>query len=387
MSSSNYNNKINNEINNEINNIYKSVLKNKSNNKLISNNILKSIKRKQTNKNNITTSNTHFLKFNSMYFSNKGNAQYTKKFYEVYTSYIMLLNTYENIKTFLNEYIEVVSPPTNNIINKSLQANVQISDTINMITVVYPKEEIDNVIMFGSPLMINKEMMKKYVKQRGLMTLSENNYSNITLFETFLKKNENQRLKNILIPLIRDYNLFKSKIFDTLTENNEFDFGLLGYGFLFSFEYFPILNPNDDTLPFFNKKLYDMSSTSLNVDDEINKLNKANNDIKNKMASYIYYFYNNSYKDASLYETLMNALNMDLYGLKFALFYINPKFLTIFLKRKYKIDKQIYNYLQTYGTLRESRNYTTDSPNMTSQFLTPPNANGLFKDFDTFMKK
>lgn len=375
------------------NKIYKQLFKNNDPNKGISNEILKKIKSKETTKNNGVLSHTHFLKFNAMYFSNKNNANYTRKFYEVYTSYIMLLDTFELMKTFLNEYIEVSTKPTNNVKNKSLQANVTISDELNFNTIVYPKEVIETISFYGGPIVINdniddfKKLMNNYKKQRGLITLRENDYSNITLFQTlFIKYNRNERLKKIIMPLIDQYNLFKSKIFDILSENDKFDYGLLGYAFLFSFEYFPTLNPNDDTLPFFNKKLYDMAVSDINIDDEVSKLNKANNDIKNKMVSHLSYFYNNSYKDGSLYETLMNALEMDLYGLKFALFYIHPKFLNLFLKRKYKIDKQIYNYLETYGTLRESQNINTKSHNMTSQFIMPSNKPTLFKDFNNFTK-
>lgn len=359
-------------------------------------NILKEIKKKSGKNKNISDvkSVTHFLKFNAMYFSNiEGRRTYTQKFYEVYTSFLMILDTVEQIKSFLNEYKNLENQ------EEDLYKDIQIRENINMRSTVFNKEDVDKILfetsissIFGSSTALEKNIrntFNKYKYQRGLMCLSDNEISNITLFETlFLRYNKSERLAKIIPSLIKQYNLFKSKIFDKLCDNNEgtFDFGLLGYGFLFAYEFFPNLNPDEETNVFFNKNLYDMATKNIDIDKEINILTDSHKKIGFKLVSLMNYFYNNSYRDANFFETLMNAIDMDVYGLKFALFYIHSKYLKLFLKRKFKIDKQLYNYLSSYDIKTEaiSKIQLHDPTNV---FINPDPTKPFFDDYDSFIQK
>ena len=356
-------------------------------------NILKSIKNK-SGKNKNVSSSTHFLKFNAMYFSNiEGRHAYTQKFYEVYTSFVMILDTVEQIKSFLNEYKNLENQ------EEDLYKDIQIHENINMQTTVFDKEDIDKILLgyditsiFGSTTTTSienniKDIFNKYKHQRGLMTLSDNDISNITLFEIlFMRYNKSERLAKIIPRLIKQYNLFKSKIFDRLCDNNQrtFDYGLLGYGFLFAYNFFPNLSSDEETNVFFNKKLYDMATKNIDVNKEINILIDSHKKIGFKLVSLINYFYNNSYRDANFFETLMNAIDMDLYGLKFALFYIHSKYLKLFLKRKFKIDKQLYNYLSSYHIKTEATG-RLQPHEPTNVFIDPTKT--FFDDYDSFIQK
>jgi hypothetical protein len=329
-----------------------------------------------------------------MYFSNiEGRRTYTQKFYEVYTSFLMILDTVEQIKSFLNEYKNLENQ------EEDLYKDIQIRENINMRSTVFNKEDVDKILfetsissIFGSSTALEKNIrntFNKYKYQRGLMCLSDNEISNITLFETlFLRYNKSERLAKIIPSLIKQYNLFKSKIFDKLCDNNEgtFDFGLLGYGFLFAYEFFPNLNPDEETNVFFNKNLYDMATKNIDIDKEINILTDSHKKIGFKLVSLMNYFYNNSYRDANFFETLMNAIDMDVYGLKFALFYIHSKYLKLFLKRKFKIDKQLYNYLSSYDIKTEaiSKIQLHDPTNV---FINPDPTKPFFDDYDSFIQK
>lgn len=357
-------------------------------------NILQSIKNTSKKNENTSTSTqnlTHFLKFNSMYFSNnERRSGYTRKFYEVYSTFIMMMELMDYIKSFIEEYINIENN-TNN-----LSKDIQIRENINMSTVVFDKENIESAVfnqsitpLFGSSPDSIKEIFNRYKYQRGIMTLSDNSISNITLFETlFNRYNNNERLSKIIPSLISQYNVFKSKIFDILcdNENKNFDFGLLGFGFLFAYDFFPNVTEDKEINTFFNKKLYDMSIKNIDIESEIKNMIKTHNSMGLKMASSINYFYNNSYRDSNFYQTLLEALNLDLYGLKFALFYIHPKFLELFLKRKYKIDKQMYNYLASYDVKIEAQgNFKYEDP--TSQFINPNSSKIFFSDYDSFISK
>ena len=389
---------INKKTNNELKKIFKyntnETVLNKSVNftRVNLKNILKTIKTKSTKNKSTNTQNlTHFLKFNSMYFSNNENRSgYTRKFYEVYSTFIMMMELMDYIKSFIEEYINIENN-TNN-----LSKDIKISENINMSTVLFDKENIESAIfnqsitpLFTSSADSIKEIFNRYKYQRGIMTLSDNSISNITLFETlFNRYNNNERLSKIIPNLISQYNVFKSKIFDILcdNENKDFDFGLLGFGFLFAYEFFPNVTEDKEINTFLNKKLYDMSIKNIDVESEIKNMIKTHNSIGLKMASSINYFYNNSYRDSNFYQTLLEALNLDLYGLKFALFYIHPKFLEIFLKRKYKIDKQMYNYLASYDVKIEAQdNFKYEDP--TSQFINPNLSKIFFSDYDSFISK
>ncbi len=383
--------------NKKISNGNSSVLfKNKNTQFKLSNlkNILKEIKNKSGKNKNISQveSITHFLKFNAMYFSNiEGRRAYTQKFYEVYTSFLMILDTVEKIKSFLNEYKNL----ENN--EEDLYKDIQIRENINMRSTVFNKEDVDKILfqtsttsMFGSSSTLEKNIrntFNKYKYQRGLMCLSDNEISNITLFETlFLRYNKSERLAKIIPRLIKQYNLFKSKIFDKLCDNNEgtLDFGLLGYGFLFAYEFFPDICHDEEIKVFFNKKLYDMATKNIDIEKEINILADAHKNIGFKLVSLMNYFYNNNYRDANFFQTLINALDMDVYGLKFALFYIHSKYLKLFLKRKFKIDKQLYNYLSSYDIKTEASDKFQDHE-PTNMFIDPTKT--FFDDYDTFIKK
>ena len=329
-----------------------------------------------------------------MYFSNiEGRHAYTQKFYEVYTSFVMILDTVEQIKSFLNEYKNLENQ------EEDLYKDIQIHENINMQTTVFDKEDIDKILLgyditsiFGSTTTTSienniKDIFNKYKHQRGLMTLSDNDISNITLFEIlFMRYNKSERLAKIIPRLIKQYNLFKSKIFDRLCDNNQrtFDYGLLGYGFLFAYNFFPNLSSDEETNVFFNKKLYDMATKNIDVNKEINILIDSHKKIGFKLVSLINYFYNNSYRDANFFETLMNAIDMDLYGLKFALFYIHSKYLKLFLKRKFKIDKQLYNYLSSYHIKTEATG-RLQPHEPTNVFIDPTKT--FFDDYDSFIQK
>ncbi len=369
-------------------------IKNNNNNKLVNNfqlsnlkNILTSIKDKSSKNNTNRNNVTHFLKFNSMYFTNNENRKgYTRKFYEVYSSFIMMIELIDIIKSFIKDYTNIDNNSNN------LSKDIKIRENINMSTVVFNKDAIDNAIfnqninsLMGSSFESMKDTFNRYKYQRGMMTLSDNSISNITLFETLFKRyNNNERLSKIIPPLIYQYNLLKSKIFDILCDNEKknFDFGLLGFSFLFAYEFFPNVTDDAEINIFLNKKLYDMSIKDINIENEINTLITAHNSIGLKMASSIQYFYNQDYRDTNFYRSLLEALDLDVYGLKFALFYIHPKFLEIFLKRKYKIDKQMSNYLASYDVKLESQSkFKYEDP--TSQFINPSNI--FFTDYDSFI--
>ncbi len=377
----------------EIKKIY-SIKNNIANSNLIKNeiklsnlkNILTKIKNK-SNKNKNNNNLTHFLKFNSMYFSNADNRKgYTRKFYEVYSTFLMMIELIDYIKLFIKDYTNIDNN-TNN-----LSKDIQIRENINMSTAVFNKESIESAIfkrninpLFGSSLDSIKSTFNRYKYQRGLMTLSDNQISNITLFETLFKRyNNNERLARIVPSLIYQYNVLKSKIFDILCDNEkkDFDFGLLGFGFLFAYEFFPNLTEDEEINAFINKKLYDMSIKDIDIEKEINNIMNAHNSIGIKMVDSISYFYNQDYRGTNFYKTLLQALDLDLYGLKFALFYIHPKFLEIFLKRKYKIDKQMSNYLASYDVKTEAQGkFKFEDP--LSKFIDPKNI--FFTDYESFL--
>ncbi len=338
----------------------------------------------------------HLFKWNAIYFNTIGDYNtYTKKYFEVYTSFLMLLSTVEQIKYFIEENKDELS------INKEIRENINIRSTVFDIAnisnefentrremSIMAQQTPDVSYIFGK---LDKKALSektqrdfnKYTQKPGLLSFeSSSGSSKQTIFQILVDKYiDNKRLKTILQMLIKQYNLFKSKILQLLTsENGRFNYGLLAFGFLFSHEYFTPLLPNDTSMNLFtNKKLYDISTSNINIQGEVFKLNKGIYDIGKSMCSHINYFYNNGHKEVSFYEVLNRAIDMDLEGLRFALYYVHPDYLNLFLQRKEKIDKQLYAYLSSYD-------FDTEVPDfgdfgILSKFF---EGNGLFLDFNNF---
>jgi hypothetical protein len=358
--------------------------------KSILQNFLKKIKPSTSILNN--SPKMHLFKWNAIYFKN--NEAYTKKYFEVYTSFLMLLSTIQQIKSFIEEHKDELS------IDKEIRENIDIRSSI------YPIENISNELentqrqlgtMFqqtpdasyifgkGNYEEVSKNTQKifnKYSNKPGLLSFeSFGGSSKQSIFQILVDKYiSNRRLKEILKALISQYNLFKNKIIQTLkSENGDFAYGLLAFGFLFSFDYFTPLNSDDQMNLFTNKALYDLSTSNINVQDEIFKLNKGIFDIGRNMCSHINYFYNNGHKDISFYEVLHRAIDLDLEGLRFALYYVHPDYLNLFLQRKDKIDKQLYAYLSSYDMETEVPDF--GELDIFSKFF---EGEGLFLDFDKF---
>ncbi len=338
--------------------------------------------------------NINFLKFNAMYFKNSTEyASYTKKYYEVYTAYMMLLSTADEIKKYMDVHRD------------DLMDFFTISENLHLIDVFEVKSnpnigtEIENYfnsfrhtpditkIFKGNSTQSTKEKIQstqekiqtsfdKYSKNSGLVGIG--NVSQQTLFEQLISRIQNRDVKNILSQLMNDYNMFKHKIIRTLTSTDgTFNYGLLAFGFLFANEYFCPLK-EDVTNQFTNRQLYDLGTTYVDIEVEAKKLNTLILNMGNEMIRKMTYFGEGTYQGNVIYEVLKEAFELDLCGVRFALHYVHPKYLTLFLKRKEKIDKQLFAYLSSYKISAPSAEYKDIS--IHQEFL---EGNGLFYDFNS----
>jgi hypothetical protein len=386
---------------NEYNKILKKIKVSITNNNKLTKvkNAVKTFFQAQNNKNNL-----HILKFNAMYFKNDFN--YTKTYYEVYTSYIMLLSTVDQIKKYIQvnrTQLDNISEinETVNIENSIFEHKNKLQTVSNYMTSFVKSSDITKIFKkinnlssstsssSSSSSSSTNDILTKtqhtfdnYRKQSGLISLGESTTQQ-TMFEQIVSRYVSDRtIKNILLQLIAEYNMFKNKILSSLTSTNgTFNYGLLGFGFLFANEYFRPLK-EDVTNHFTNHKLYDLGSTYVDVEVEAKKLNNVIYKMGSEMMDHMNYFYEYGYNQLVMYELLNKALDMDLSGVRFALHYIHPKYLRLFLKRKEKIDKQLFAYLSSYKIKAPVIEYKDIS--IFQDFL---QGDGLFYDFNSYFIK
>ncbi len=344
------------------------------------------------------TNDTSFLKFNAMYFATTGDYQnYTRTYFEVYTTYMMVVSTVEQIKNYIDAHrdqfmntVEIkekintneeripFSPSSTSISNLFVTSNIS-----EMMT----KENTRKATGAGSNAGSNAIQLKmnKYLTYPTLLQF-EKISSSQTLFQTLVERYvPSNSYSKSLLELIRDYNLYKTKLLKLLTnkDGTTFNYGLLAFGFLFATpSFFPLRD--DITHQFINPKLYDIGRSDVNVESEAKRLTKVINTLGSEMMEKVQYFYNESYQNVILYEALHSALDLDLAGVRFVLHYVHPDFLLLFLKRKEVIDKQMYGYLSSFemGNIE----HTANEKNISIMGDLFKEQNGLFLDFNTYYR-
>ena len=346
----------------------------------------------------------------------------SKKYYEVYTSYQMLLNVMDNIRYFLtmnrNELYQMVS----------------IRETIDMKRLVYKQNIItkrdrpENVVplysyfaggtldisyLFGDGLQPNKvkgikqsisdasnvetardngkkfrkevsDHFKRYRSQQSLFSFEDVGRSQMPIFQYIIKNYiENRTLKEILLDMCDSYTMFKMKILETMgdSQTNELLFGLMTYGFLFSNKYFPKIHSTDPNNIFMDPVLYDLGEQKVDINQMSMKLSKRIFEIGDNLKNKLNYFYSGEYRDTILFELIMTAMDMDLAGLQVLLYYAHPEYLRLFLKRKEYIDRQISNYIGSFDVEDISTGFKDIG--IYKSFIDDPS--GLFKTYPQFL--
>lgn len=325
------------------------------------------------------------LQMNAMYFM---DPRFTQKYFEVYSSYLMLMSTVDEIKRFIEANRDILLSVSN------IKENLAKVNGLSFQELPYPslgnfssfKSDITKIFKpttatSSPPPTPADEAFTAYVKNSGLVEFVGKPSKNQTLFEVIVSKYiKDKRVKNGLMRMIKQYNQFKHKIFSLLKmDNDKYGYGLLAYGFLFSYDNASILREGDDANIFLNKGLYNMGDTYVDVEETSKAMNTMIFHLGSEMNRWIDYFQNQNHKDITFYELLLRALEMDLCGLRFFLYYVNPKYLKFFLKEKAKIDQSYHTFLESYAMNRDSiSGVGEDMPIFKNAFQ---NTNGLFKPF------
>lgn len=377
------------------------------------------------------------FEFNLMYLI---DSKTSKKYYEAYTTYQMLLHSMDNLKYFMT------------LNRDQLYKMVPIREKIDMKTPVYkPKYIVDGDDAFNefkkgvkaifkgtmqdpSYLFdVSKEDMKKekekigtqaiaasgtasgaapsavagaatklseeyaktfrsavskhfrrYRNNQSLFSFEEVGKSQIPVFQYLIKNYvENHDLRDMLLEISANYTQFKMKIINTLTDDStsEMLFGLMTYGFLFGNKYFPKIHPADPNNIFLDVRLYDMAMQKVNVNEVSLALSKRIADIGDSLKSSLKYFYTGQYRDTILFEVIMTAMEMDLMGLQMLLYYAHPDYIRLFLKRKDYIDRQIENYVGSYNIENVSTSF--QDIGIYKNFI--DQKDGLFKSYEEYL--
>ncbi len=328
------------------------------------------------------------FQFNLMYLK---NTDLTKRFFEIYTTYAMLLSTVENIKYYLQLHRD------------DLYEMTKMDENLMVDNAVYKKDNLKNKSLLGSKFnenffnseenLFNKNVrftFGKYIEQPSLVSFEYTGLSKIPLYQNISNKYiKNKFLKIKVLPqLFQQYNLFKTKLIDLLRFNKDepnevFLYGILGFSFLFTNGYFPLLTPNDPNNVYMNPTLFDLANLSSNINDEIKILNNRTINIMDELANNLIYFYKGLHKESVLYETIIRALDMDVLGIQLPLFFVHPKYMSLFLKRKYKIDNQINNLISSYDLSNVPQIKNDENISFFKDFVMSGD-NSLFKSYDEF---
>lgn len=323
----------------------------------------------------IASGDEYKLQMNAMYFM---DPRFTQKYFETYSSYLMLMSTVDEIKRFIEANRDILLSVSN------IKENLAKVNGLLFQELPYPS--LGNFSSFKSDITkIFKSTTDKaftaYVKNSGLVEFVGKPSKNQTLFEVIVSKYiKDKRVKNGLMKMIKQYNQFKHKIFSLLKmDDSNYGYGLLAYGFLFSYDNASILREGDDANIFLNKGLYNLGDTYVDVEETSKAMNTMIFHLGSEMNRWIDYFHNQNHKDITFYELLLRALEMDLCGLRFFLYYVNPKYLKFFLKEKAKIDQSYHTFLESYAMNRDSiSSVSEDMPIFKNAFQS---TNGLFKPF------
>ncbi len=324
----------------------------------------------------IASGDEYKLQMNAMYFM---DPRFTQKYFETYSSYLMLMSTVDEIKRFIEANRDILLSVSN------IKENLAKVNGLSFQELPYPslgnlssfKSDISKIFKNGD---VNNSFTT-YVKNSGLVEFVGKPSKNQTLFEVIVSKYiKDKRVKNGLMRMIKQYNQFKHKIFSLLKmDDDKYGYGLLAYGFLFSYDNASILREGDDANIFLNKGLYNMGDTFVDVEETSKAMNTMIFHLGSDMNRWIDYFHNQNHKDITFYELILRALEMDLCGLRFFLYYVNPKYLKFFLKEKAKIDQSYHTFLVSYEMNRDSiSSVSEDMPIFKNAFQ---NTNGLFKPF------
>ncbi len=324
----------------------------------------------------IASGDEYKLQMNAMYFM---DPRFTQKYFEVYSSYLMLMSTVDEIKRFIEANRDILLSVSN------IKENLAKVNGLSFQELPYEfKSDITKIFPSGnstSPPPPADKAFTAYVKNSGLVEFVGKPSQNQTLFEVIVSKYiKDKRVKNGLMKMIKQYNQFKHKIFSLLKmDDDKYGYGLLAYGFLFSYDNASILREGDDVNIFLNKGLYNLGDTYVDVEETSKAMNTMIFHLGSEMNRWIDYFHNQNHKDITFYELLLRALEMDLCGLRFFLYYVNPKYLKFFLKEKAKIDQSYHTFLESYAMNRDSiSGVSEDMPIFKNAFQ---NTNGLFKPF------
>jgi hypothetical protein len=392
-------------------------------NKLGINKLLEQIDPLKNNSSNVVTVTpskssevTQRFEFNLMYLI---DPDISKKYYEIFTTYQMLLHTLDNIRYYMT------------MNRNELYKMVGIREKINMRSLVYQhkvisgEERPENFIpgysyfrggvqdvsyLFGiNPEKMNKdkkdmaseniykaqEMGKRFRKevskhferyrsQQSLFSFEDVGRSQIPVFQYLIKNYvEDRNLKDILIKMCTSYTQFKMKILELMTDptSRGLLFGLMTYGFLFTNKYFPKMHPTDPNNIFMDPQLYDMGDQKVNVNDLAMSMSKRIFEMGDNLRDKLNYFYTGQYRDTILFEVIMTAMDMDLAGLQMLLYYAHPDYLRLFLKRKEYIDRQITNYIGSFDVEDLSTGF--DKIPIYKSFIENPE--GLFSTYPAFL--
>lgn len=359
------------------------------------------------------------FEFNLMYLT---DTTLSKKYYEIYTTYQMLLHTIENMQYFMamyrNELYEMVEI-TESIDSKTAVYKKNIILKENLINIPLVKDAysafkgsstdisylfgINTTTMKGDQKAINRavtnedfkrdspkfrdEVNKHFQRYRAnpaLFSFAEVGKSQIPIFEYIIQNYvKNRDLKDVLLQLSTQYTLLKTKILNLLTvESTGMTlFGLMSYGFLFSNKYFIPIHPTDPNNIFINPELYDMAAQNVNADHLYQGLNKRIFEMGENLKSKLMYFYTGQFRNTILYELIMMAMDMDLAGLQMPLYYCHPEYMKLFIKRKAYIDRQIHNYI-TSSSIQNMPMSEKNDP-VFKRFI--ESSDGLFKTYREYI--
>ena len=360
------------------------------------------------------------FEFNLMYLT---DTAISKKYYELYTAYQMLLHTIENMQYFMTMY------------RNELYQMVEIQESVDPKTAVYKKsvilkEDLSNLpivkeiysatkgsstdisSLFGIDLKTMKDGQKgltdqtvnlnaaskefrnavnkhfqRYRANSALFSFTDVGKSQIPVFEHIIQNYvQNRDLKAVLLRLSTQYTLLKTKILNTLTDESTGTilFGLMSYGFLFSNKYFIPIHPTDPNNIFINPELYDMAAQNVNADSLYQGLNKRIFEMGENLKSKLTYFYTGQYRNTILYELIMMAMDMDLAGLQIPLYYCHPEYMKLFIKRKAYIDRQIHNYTMS-SAIQNVPKMGDKNDKVFKNFMESMDGDGLFKTYGAYL--
>ena len=369
----------------------------------------------------LTQLNRNNLLFNAMYL---GDLATSKKYYEVYTTYNMLLSTTQLIRDCMQLYsreLQYIPGITDTITESSIpliHRNLMGSSTDPFfeITAENMKRGGKNNRMkssdgagagAGSPSnsFTNAQAkiqirFQEYLANPHIFTFQTS--GRVIPFQYFCRYIRDKRLQRLFSELANQYILLKNKILDVLrdygTVQNSSGFqtkiveyyGLLAFGFLFMHPHQPPLVPNAKTNAFLSQDLFDSSRGKVNINAKADELEKRVYSIFSRLTDQLNIFHTGGYQSLNMFDLLYSSIELDLRALEMILFYVHPKYMRYFLKKKDRIDKVIAGYVQE--TERPSLQGTSNSANTMNRMMaslfdptaSASSTNGLFQSFATY---